>query len=63
MDVMTEEHQHREMAMRERARRISVICDRLNGCDIWKAAEEIERLERKVMELERNLSEQSGNGK
>ena len=63
MDVVPEDSQRREVEMRERARRISVICDRLDGCDIWKAAEEIERLERKVMKLERDLSEQSGNGK
>jgi len=56
MDVVPEDSQRREVEMRERARRISVICDRLDGCDIWKAAEEIER-------LERDLSEQSGNGK
>ncbi len=52
---MTEEHQKREVEMRERARRISNIVDRLTVGGIWKAAEEIEQLQRKVMALEAQL--------
>ncbi len=52
---MTEEHQKREIEMRERVRRISQIVDRLGEGGIWKAAEEIEQLQRKVMALEAQL--------
>ncbi len=60
---MTEEHQKREVEMRERVRRIAAIVDRLGVSGIWKAAEEIEELQRKVLQLGRDFSESSGNGK
>ena len=63
MNVMTEEYQKREIEMRERVRRISQIVDRLEAGGIWKAAEEIEELQRKVLQLERDFSNSSGNGK
>lgn len=56
MNVMTEEHQRMEVEMRERARRISNIVDRLTVGGIWKAAEEIEQLQRKVLESERQVA-------
>lgn len=56
MNVMTEEHQKREVEMRERVRRISQIVDRLGESGIWKAAEEIDNLQRKVMVLEAQVA-------
>ncbi len=52
---MTEEHQKREVEMRERVRRIAAIVDRLGIAGIWRAAEEIDDLQRKVMALEAQL--------
>lgn len=65
MNEQVEASHRREVEIREKARRIAAIVDRLekSGGGIWGAAKEIEDLQRRVMELESDMSEQSGNGK
>lgn len=51
MIKMSEEHQRKETETRERARRVSTIHERIVKEDAWKAAMEIEELQRRVLEL------------
>jgi hypothetical protein len=53
---MTEEHQRREMEMRERSRRIQNIENRIRVSNTWDVAIEIEDLNRRILALEKQLT-------
>ena len=56
MNIMTEEHQRREMEMRERSRRIQNIENRIRVSNTWDVAIEIEDLNRRILALEKQLT-------
>jgi len=56
VNIMTEEHQRREMEMRERSRRIQNIENRIRVSNTWDVAIEIEDLNRRILALEKQLT-------